>query len=89
MPAELRSVAPLCDDGVLKLSFNLQGGEVVRLKLSAASVAWLRQALCEPDYWRSAAGNQSPASSGSPSEPRSVPLGDVEQCPPAASSTAC
>jgi hypothetical protein len=88
LPARLRSVGPFCDDGQQAVSFELADGAVVRLRLDAESVRWLREEL-GVTYSRAVAGIQSPASSGSPSEPRSVPLGAEQQCPPAASSTAC
>lgn len=59
--AEVRSISPLCDDGQQAVAFNLADGSVVRLKLSADSVAWLKKDLGAA-YRSSLAGSQSAAS---------------------------
>lgn len=70
--ATVRNVTPVCPERQrLGVGLQLDSGEVIRVALDEAGVAFLAASLA--DYWSSAAGRQSPGSELMPSVPKSVP----------------
>ena len=70
--AQVRNVTPVCPErNRLGLGLELVSGEVVRVALDEAGVAFL--AMCLQAYWSSAAGRQSPGSALMSKASMSVP----------------
>lgn len=70
--AHVRNVTPVCPErNRLGLGLELAAGEVVRIALDEAGVAFLASAL--EVYWSSVAGSQSAGSELIPRESMSVP----------------
>lgn len=72
LDAAVRNVTPVCPERQrLGVGLQLDSGEVIRVALDEAGVAFM--AACLADYWSSAAGRQSPGSELMSSSSKSVP----------------